>query len=155
MKKTSFTELFYLTLLFTALRPPDHSFYPPERALWHGSADSIGSIITENISSDFGNRYTDPSGGFANELFNSKSNILLRETLEVLEDLNSLGRYSQLLHNSNLFAFPVSRSGHDDSETTQTVVEDSYSETISDLFNLTDFNIPSPLFNDIEVSYYF
>lgn len=145
-KKTSFTELLYLSLLFTALRPPDnHLFRGSERPYWQSPGDSIGLLIAESFN--YGpNRLRDTIGPFGNDYLNSKSNILLRETLEVLEDLNSLGRYAgPPQHNAHLIAYPVSARSNDSGS-----FEVRGRPILDDDHSLTD--LPSPLFDDLEVS---
>lgn len=143
-KKAPLSELFYLTLLLSALRPPDQLIFPRERLLWHSSSNTIGPLIAENIGHHFGNYFLSNDFYYSNYV-NSKSPALLRETLDVLEDLNSLGRYSQPQHNYNLLAYPVSRGdSHVEPEEFPTSTSLDVSPSQSNLFD-------SILLDDLDV----
>ncbi|OTF72818.1 hypothetical protein BLA29_007837 [Euroglyphus maynei] len=131
-KKTStLSEWFYIALLLTAIRPPDHhqlsSLLPYRRSLLTNHQFGIddhhhnnnGPLSVENFYYNDDIHSFHLNGISHDQHFNTKSSILLSETLDVLDDLNSLGRYSNIPnypnnnnhhnhHNSNLIAFPVS-----------------------------------------------
>lgn len=151
-KKTSFTELFYLTLLITALRPPDNTLYHRQERAWYGSTDTLGPILAEDICFNAGDRYLN-SGSFYNDYVSSKSPVLLDETHQVLQYINSLGRYSQATpFSSNLFAYPVSRGLSNEAE--NNVASISSNADVSFLSSSTETLIEPPvndLFSDFEV----
>lgn len=145
-KKASLTELFYLTLLITALRPPDNALHyrtRRERA-WYGPGDTLGPILAEDICYNSTNRYTNSNGAF--EYFSPKHAVLLDETHQVLEYINSLGRYGEPApFSSNLFAYPMSSRGisEEPTETTTSEPESSpyaFEEPESPLSSFTPFS---------------
>lgn len=112
-----------MTLLITALRPPENSLYhsrtfAPSSGLhrspstiWFGQQsipEELGSISTEYFT--LSHRFA-TEDFYYNELRSTaKSSVLYHETLDALDEINSLGRYSVPTHTSNLFAYPVSQS---------------------------------------------
>lgn len=107
MFKKSFTELFYLALLLTALRPPQNRYYNPHERLYRFTpTDPLGPITAEYLNEDCFNDY----------FYSSKNSFLLNTRYDLLEDINSLGRYSRPLLNSNVLAFPVSHVNSDDQD---------------------------------------
>lgn len=104
-KKNSFIELFYLALLLSASRPFDR------RPSLLRNPFSVDSSQIGPLSVDFYDdiRYPHLNDFVLDRYHNTKSTILQQATLDVLDDLNSLGRYSRHVeHSSNLFAYPFS-----------------------------------------------
>ena len=103
-KTGPFAELLYLTLIVSLLRP-DQTLVNQDiiyDSFGGSSVDDYGpttavQLYLHNL------RNSIPSDPYA--FPGAKTNILLQETLDVLRDLNSLGRYSN--YNSNLFAYLV------------------------------------------------
>lgn len=105
MTKKSLTELFYLGLLLSALRPPQNSFpSSSERYNRFTPTDSFGPITAEYLNDDCLNDY----------FYSSKNTFLLNTRYDLLGELNTLGHYSRPLPHSNVFAFPVSHVDSDD-----------------------------------------
>lgn len=148
-KKTSLTELFYLALLVSALRPPDNYLLYRRERYWNGPADTLGSTLAENICFNSANRFLNSNGAFCSDHYSAKSSVLLDQTHEALEYINSLGRYSQPTpFSSNFFAYPVSRGLSEVSQPSpeSTSVTDDADVPASTLFST---NEPDPFTDDI------
>ena len=158
-KKTCLTELFYLTLLITALRPPDNALHYRRERVWHGSTETLGPILAEDICFNSANRFLNQNGALCSDYLSPKNSILLDETHQVLEYINSLGRYSQpASFRSSLFAYPMSRGLSDeiDHTTPQTVDEgtvftSTLFDQLSDVASNNSIEHDSPL-TDFDVS---
>ncbi|UXI18228.1 hypothetical protein NH340_JMT04171 [Sarcoptes scabiei] len=108
-KKISMIEFFYLALLLTSTRPPDQQNLLPRIRSLRPVAQESGALIADDyyyansLRNDLVN----------NGIFSTKSSILLHETLDALDVINSLGRYGRP-YSSNLIAFPVSQGFSND-----------------------------------------
>lgn len=147
MTKKSLTELFYLGLLLTALRPPPNSFPSSnERYNRFTPTDSFGPITAEYLNDDHLNDY----------FYSSKNTFLLNTRYDLLGELNTLGHYSRPLPNSNVFAFPVSHLDPDDqgidnnvtgsSRTLTTTSNDLVSANLLGSFSNELSELPSDIF---------
>lgn len=127
-KTGPFAEILYLTLIVSLLRP-DQTLVNQEiiyDSFGGSSVDDYGpttavQLYLHNL------RNSIPSDPYA--FPGAKTNILLQETLDVLRDLNSLGRYSN--YNSNLFAYLVNANEETNAVLTPAVTSSSSSSSSS------------------------
>ncbi|CAG2179534.1 unnamed protein product [Oppiella nova] len=110
-KKASFADLLYLALIVSVLRSDDpiednHVF---SGQLVGSAVDDLGPTTAVNIYlHNLRNSYSLDTNVYASS---AKANVLYEETIDMIREVNSLGRYSResRFHNSPVFAYLVSR----------------------------------------------
>ncbi|CAG2170258.1 unnamed protein product [Oppiella nova] len=110
-KKASFADLLYLALIVSVLRSDDpiednHVF---SGQLVGSAVDDLGPTTAVNIYlHNLRNSYSLDTNVYTSS---AKANVLYEETIDMIREVNSLGRYSResRFHNSPVFAYLVSR----------------------------------------------
>lgn len=160
-KKNSFlTEFFYITLLLTASRPNDGTLN--RYASTTSSQNSLnhfelfnqqrfdGPVQNYFMHDDIQSQHL--NGYSHGQFFQTKSSLLLHETLAALDDINSLGRYGGnnlyfgnthfTQYRSNLIAFPVSGFAPESTPTLNSPInENQLSNDVLDSLDPLDFNL--------------
>lgn len=139
-KKGSFVDLFYLALIVSVLRTHNRIDDNVFIEQFGGSAvDELGPTSAVHMYfNNLRNSYSLESSLYCNS---AKTNILYDETLNVLRDLQSLGRYSRTnrFHNSPVFAYLVSGGEQQRQESGLTAaIASTSSSAISSSVNTTE-----------------
>jgi hypothetical protein len=127
-KKGVFSDLLYLALIVSVLRTNHQIDENVFNEQYSGSSvDELGPTTAVNIYlHNLRNSYSFESNLYSNS---AKTNILLEETLDILREVNSLGRYSRQshYHNSHLFAYLVSGGDGEEQPITAAIASTSSS----------------------------
>jgi len=128
-KKGAFTDLLYLALIVSVLRTNNNQIDENVFNEQYGgsSVDEFGPTTAVNIYlHNLRNSYSIDANIYSNS---AKTNILLEETLDILREVNSLGRYARQphFHNSNLFAYLVNSGDGEEPAITAAIASTSSS----------------------------
>lgn len=129
-KKGAFTDLLYLALIVSVLRTYNQIDENVFNEQYSGSSvDDFGPTSAVNIYlHNLRNTYSIDSNLYS---ISAKTNILYEETLDILREVNLLGRYSRPSHhNSHLFAYLVN-SGDGEEPTITAAVASTSSSSVN------------------------
>ncbi|CAG2102747.1 unnamed protein product [Medioppia subpectinata] len=132
-KKGSFADLLYLALIVSVLRTnnqiEDNNVFSEQ--LVGSGVDDFGPTAAVNIYlHNLRNSYSLETNIFTNS---AKANVLYEETVDILREVNSLGRYSSesRFRNSPVFAYLVSRGEQTDDHSLTAAIASTSSSALS------------------------